>query len=180
MAPESWASSPSVRVNMQANRRRDTTPELNLRRALHRLGLRYRVDKRPLPDLNRRADIVFGTSRVAVVVHGCFWHGCPQHFSLPATNADYWRAKIETNTARDRDTAERLGQAGWTVVTVWEHEDATEAARRIYPIVQSRREARQVATAKGKSRQRARVRRERRDDRGLPSTVAAKGDRGSE
>ena len=71
---------------MQGNVRRDTRPELLLRHELHAMGLRYRVDARPLLDLNRRADLVFRPAKVAVFVHGCFWHGCSEHYYAPATN----------------------------------------------------------------------------------------------
>lgn len=64
---------------MQGNRRRDTKPEMAVRRAVHWLGLRYRVDARPLPGLNRRADLVFTRARVAVFIDGCYWRGCPEH-----------------------------------------------------------------------------------------------------
>ncbi len=75
----SWASSPARRRNMQANRWRYTRPELEVRRALHRLGLRYRVAIAPEPVLRRRADIVFTRTRVTVFIDGCFRHGCPEH-----------------------------------------------------------------------------------------------------
>lgn len=107
---------------MKANKARDTTPELALRSALHRAGLRYRVD-RPLPfDRRRRADIVFPTERVAVFVDGCFWHGCPEHYVAPKANARFWRNKVQANRARDRDTDRRLRDLDWAVVRVWEHE----------------------------------------------------------
>ena len=71
--------------------RRDTGPELALRRALHRSGLRYYVHRRPVPTLPRRADVVFPTQRVAVFVDGCFWHGCPEHGRREhRTNGWYW------------------------------------------------------------------------------------------
>ncbi len=114
---------------MQGNKRRDTAPEMAVRRAVHALGLRYRVDARPLPDLNRRADLVFSRVRVAVFVDGCFWHGCPVHgVAAFKANARYWDTKIARNQARDVDTDARLRDAGWTVVRVWEHEDPTEVA----------------------------------------------------
>ncbi|WP_346007511.1 hypothetical protein [Janibacter terrae] len=75
----SFASTPGVRSRMQVQRTRDTAPEMALRSSLHSMGLRYRVDRAPLPGLRRRADIVFGPARVAVFVDGCFWHGCPEH-----------------------------------------------------------------------------------------------------
>lgn len=123
----SWASSPARRRNMQANRSRDTKPELDVRRALHRLGLRYRVAIAPEPGLRRRADIVFTRARVAVFIDGCFWHGCPEHGrSAFNYNAEYWSAKIAANVARDADTNARLEQAGWHVLRYWEHEDVKD------------------------------------------------------
>lgn len=125
---------------MQANTRRDTQPELALRRALHALGLRFRNDARPLPDVNRRADIVFRPARVAVFVHGCFWHGCPEHYRPPATNDGYWSAKVARNRERDADTVARLREVGWLAVVVWEHDDPARAARRIATRVRARRD----------------------------------------
>lgn len=113
---------------MQANRRRDTSPELLIRQILHRRGLRYRVDFAPGVDKRRRADIVFTRARVAVFIDGCFWHGCPSHFVQPKSNAEYWESKIETNRQRDRDTTARLEKAGWTVLRFWEHHDPVQAA----------------------------------------------------
>jgi len=84
-----------------------------------------------LPDKRRRVDIAFLSARVAVFVDGCFWHGCPEHATWPASNADFWRQKIETNRRRDADTNAKLERAGWRVVRVWEHEDPSAAASRI-------------------------------------------------
>jgi DNA mismatch endonuclease (patch repair protein) len=116
---------------MQRQARRDTKPELALRRELHRLGLRYRVDHAVIPGVRRRADVVFARAKVAVYVDGCFWHGCPQHATKPKANAEWWEDKLSANVARDRDTDERLRVAGWTVVRHWEHEDMSSAARTI-------------------------------------------------
>lgn len=127
---------------MQATRQRDTPAELALRRELHRRGLRYRVDYPPLRGLPRRADIVFTRAKVAVFSDGCWWHGCPEHRTWPKANATWWEAKIHANQQRDRDTDTRLKAAGWTVVRVWEHEDALEAADRIERIVRDEQERR--------------------------------------
>lgn len=116
---------------MQRQNRRDTKPELALRRELHRRGRRFFVDRPPLAGLRRRADLVFPRRRVAVYVDGCFWHSCPVHATHPKNNADWWAQKLAANVARDRDTDERLTAAGWTVVRVWEHEDPTAAADRV-------------------------------------------------
>lgn len=127
---------------MQAQRTRDTAPELDVRRILHARGLRYRVDRAPpLPALRRRADLVFGPSRVAVYVDGCFWHGCPEHGTRPSANAEWWRDKIARNRARDADTDLRLAEAGWLVVRAWEHEDAGAVAERVMLLVRARRGA---------------------------------------
>jgi DNA mismatch endonuclease (patch repair protein) len=123
---------------MKGTRRRDTAPEIALRSELHRLGLRFRVDRSPLPGGRRRADIVFGPARVAVYVHGCFWHGCPEHATWPKANAEWWREKIEANRRRDADTDARLHDAGWLALRVWEHEDPAPAAERIATVVAER------------------------------------------
>ncbi|WP_284042896.1 very short patch repair endonuclease [Actinoplanes sp. M2I2] len=114
--------------NMQANRRRDTKPEVVLRRALHRLGYRYRKDLLlRLEDVKVRPDIVFTRRKVAVFVDGCFWHVCPQHGRQPTTNEWYWTPKLRRNMERDERANEALRQEGWSVVRVWEHEALDEA-----------------------------------------------------
>jgi DNA mismatch endonuclease (patch repair protein) len=120
---------------MQANKRRDTAPELRIRSALHALGLRFRVDRRPIAAIAGRADVVFTRRHVAVFVDGCFWHGCAAHFSAPATNRAYWAAKIDGNRRRDHVTTAALEAAGWRVVRVWEHEDPVGAAASIATLV---------------------------------------------
>lgn len=134
------ASSPAVQRNMQANRRRDTTPEMTLRRALHTARLRFRVDV-PLPfDRRRRADVVFPRQKVAIFVDGCFWHCCPDHYVAPKSNTKYWADKATANIERDRDTDSRLRDLGWTVLRFWEHEDlAGHAAERVQREVELKR-----------------------------------------
>jgi DNA mismatch endonuclease (patch repair protein) len=122
---------------MRANRSRDTVPELALRRELHRRGLRYRVNHRPLPGLRCTPDILFTRARVAVFVDGCFWHRCPEHATSPAANGAWWRDKLAANVARDRRNDAQLNTAGWRVVRVWEHEDVGQAADRVMEAVQS-------------------------------------------
>lgn len=85
---------------MLANKRRDTSTELAVRRELHSRGLRYRVDAAPVPGLRRRADIVFTRVRIAIFIDGC-WHGCPIHTTSPKLNADYWGPKLAANVDRD-------------------------------------------------------------------------------
>lgn len=126
---------------MQNQRRRDTSCELEIRSNLHRRGLRYRVDVRPLACWRRRADIVFPRARVAVFVDGCFWHGCPEHPRPAKTNSSWWTSKLARNRERDAETNARLAAAGWEVVRVWEHEDPATAADRIASAVLKRRAA---------------------------------------
>jgi DNA mismatch endonuclease (patch repair protein) len=116
---------------MIGNRSRDTAPELALRHAVHRLGLRYRVATRPIKSIRRTADLVFPRKRVVVFLDGCFWHGCPAHFRMPLTHVEYWEAKIGSNKARDAVLDMQLGEAGWVVIRVWAHEDPSDAAERI-------------------------------------------------
>jgi DNA mismatch endonuclease (patch repair protein) len=114
-----------------------------LRRRLHARGLRYRVDMQPLPDLRRRADLVFGPTKVAVFVDGCFWHGCPQHGQRPTTaNTAYWTDKIAGNIRRDNETDAALIEAGWLPIRVWEHEDPKNVAELVETQVRRRRSAR--------------------------------------
>lgn len=100
---------------------RDTKPELRLRSALHRMGLRFRVCRKDLPG---KPDIVFPRHRLAVQVRGCFWHqheGC-RAGRLPASNLDYWRPKLEGNVRRDAEKDEALRALGWRVLVIWECE----------------------------------------------------------
>ncbi|MCU1614233.1 MAG: very short patch repair endonuclease [Frankiales bacterium] len=120
---------------MSRQPRRDTAPEVALRRELHRRGLRFRVDW-PLPGQpRRRADVAFTRRHVAVFVDGCFWHACPDHRTAPASNADWWAAKLEKNVRRDRDTDQHLDRLGWTILRFWEHEDPTVAADAVEAVV---------------------------------------------
>ncbi|GAA1739312.1 very short patch repair endonuclease [Nonomuraea bangladeshensis] len=135
------ASSEGVRKSMQSNRGKDTRPELALRRAVHALGLRYRVSVRPLPSVRRTADLVFPKVKVAVFMDGCFWHGCPDHHTKSATNAEYWAEKVRRNRERDAETDRLLREAGWTVVRVWEHEEAIRSAELVAEAVRAARQS---------------------------------------
>ena len=97
----------------------DTSPELSLRRFLHRLGYRYRLHHSALPG---KPDLVFPSRRKIIFVHGCFWHGhaCPAGQNRPASNTGYWGAKLARNQARDRKHARTLRALGWRVMVVWE------------------------------------------------------------
>jgi len=97
---------------------RNTKPEVTLRKALFRLGFRYRLHPR---DISGRPDMVFPRWRAVVFVHGCFWHGHDCHlFRWPKGNAEFWQAKIAGNVERDRRTLDALVAQGWRVLTVWE------------------------------------------------------------
>jgi DNA mismatch endonuclease (patch repair protein) len=123
---------------MLGNSPRDTKPELAVRSAVHRLGLRFVVHAIPEPGVRRRADLVFRGSKVAVFVDGCFWHCCPEHATFPIAHASYWLPKLAATRARDIDTTERLQDLGWAVVRVWEHEPIEQAAAQIAGVVRGR------------------------------------------
>jgi len=132
-------SSISARNRMKATKPRDTAPEKALRSELYKKGLRYRVDARPIKELNRRADIVFRSTKVAIFVDGCFWHGCPIHGTQAKANAEFWKNKIRQNQMRDEDTSKRLKKAGWRVVRVWEHENPEKTSDKIYNVIVKRK-----------------------------------------
>lgn len=134
-APE--ASSSTARRRMSNQRSQDTSAEVRLRSILHGRGLRFRKHVRVLPEVRREHDIVFPASKVVVEVHGCWWHGCHAHYRPPKSNASWWDAKVRRNRERDADTRARLEATGWTVVTVWEHEDLDQAADRVERLVRS-------------------------------------------
>ncbi|MGC4109826.1 MAG: very short patch repair endonuclease [Nocardioides sp.] len=116
---------------MSRQRRRDTAAEMSLRRELHRQGFRYRVNL-PVPGLpRRRADLTFARQKLAVFVDGCFWHGCPEHATLPKRNSTWWKMKLQRNCERDRETDRHLITLGWRVLRVWEHEPPEVAAERV-------------------------------------------------
>jgi DNA mismatch endonuclease (patch repair protein) len=104
-------------------RRRDTSPELALRRALHAHGTRFRVDFR-IPGVGK-VDIAFTRRRLAIFVDGCFWHCCPEHGVRPKSNMEFWREKLDGNRARDTKQVTALKSKGWSVIRVWEHEVET-------------------------------------------------------
>lgn len=135
MADRPVPSSPGVSARMSRARRRDTKPEMLIRREAHHRGLRYKVDT-PLPGLpRRRADMVFAGPRVMVFVDGCFWHSCPDHISIPRSNHDWWVQKLDANRARDRETDAHLTGLGWTVLRFWEHEDPLDAVDHVERVV---------------------------------------------
>lgn len=123
--------SDDVQRRMSRQPRRDTAPEMAIRRSLHGRGARFFVDRRVIVGLRRRADIVFPRWRLAVFVDGCFWHGCPQHGNRPRHNSAWWEAKLDRNRRRDEDTDRILASHGWTVLRIWEHEDPADAVQRV-------------------------------------------------
>jgi DNA mismatch endonuclease, patch repair protein len=118
-------------ARMGLTRGRDNPLEKELRSALFREGLRFRVHYR-IPGAGRRSiDVAFVRDRVAVFVDGCFWHGCPRHATWPMRNAAFWREKIEKNRERDRQTEVLLATAGWRVIRIWEHEQIEVGVARV-------------------------------------------------
>jgi len=111
---------------------RNTTPELRVRKALTRLGARYRLHRKDLPG---NPDIVLPGRKLAFFVHGCFWHGhdCARGARVPKQNRDYWTAKVSRNRARDAANRTKLEGLGWRVETIWECElkDASALSQRL-------------------------------------------------
>ncbi|MGW6944141.1 very short patch repair endonuclease [Streptomyces xanthophaeus] len=120
---------------MSRQARRDTAPEVAVRKLLHAAGLRYRLQWK-VPGMSRRTiDIAFPGARVAVFMDGCFWHGCPVHATSPRANSEWWRMKLDRNRARDMETTAHLQSAGWLVLRFWEHEPPETVARRVHQVV---------------------------------------------
>lgn len=113
-------------------------PQTGVRRLVHAAGLRYRVSAKPEVGLRRTADLLFLLTRVAVFIDGCFWHGCPEHYTRPKANDDYWSSKVLRNRDRDAETTQILTERGWEVLRFWEHEDPAEVAELIVVTVRRR------------------------------------------
>lgn len=113
------ASSEATRHVMQANRSKNTTPELKVRRALREAGLTgYRIHWKKAPG---RPDVCFPGRRVAIQINGCFWHRCPFCGpSRPKTHSEFWERKFARNRERDERNARLMLETGWTVLVVWE------------------------------------------------------------
>lgn len=128
-----------VRARMSAQKTVDTRAEVELRRALHADGYRFRVAY-PVPGMPRRSiDICFTRLKVAVFVDGCFWHRCPIHSVDVKNNSAWWVEKLARNVQRDWETSRWLEDEGWTVVRVWEHEGVVEARQRVTNVLEHRR-----------------------------------------
>jgi DNA mismatch endonuclease (patch repair protein) len=128
------------RAIMRANGRKDTAPERAVRSALHRHGLRFRVDHPVRIEGARRAirpDVVFPRQRLVLFIDGCWWHGCPVHSTVASTNSEYWRAKLAENRARDERHTQHLTAAGWTVLRAWTHEDPLAVVKRVKKALKS-------------------------------------------
>ena len=108
---------------MRSNRRVDTKPEVELRKLLHRNGLRFRKDYLIRLPHGRRvyADIAFTKKKIVVFIDGCFWHSCPEHGTTPKSNQDYWIPKLRQNVERDHFANTNLMALGWQVIRLWEH-----------------------------------------------------------
>lgn len=121
-------SPPSARTRrqMQAQKSSGTGIEMEVRRALHARGYRYRVDRKLLAEYPWRGDIAWSGRRLVLFLDGCFWHGCSVHRTTPRSNADWWRAKIDGNRARDQRVDKVLREHGWTVLRFWEHDNIDE------------------------------------------------------
>lgn len=129
------AISKAVSGAMRSMPEHSTGPEMAVRRLLYAKGLRYRVQY-PVPTASRRSiDIAFPGKKVAVFIDGCFWHGCSDHRNIPVHNRDWWQNKIDRNRSRDRDTDEKLRNAGWHVLRVWEHVPTEQIVSEIYHVV---------------------------------------------
>ena len=117
---------------MSGIRARDTKPEVLVRKALFRAGFRFRLHRRDLPG---SPDVVLPGRRVAVFVHGCFWHahdGC-RYAKTPATRREFWESKLAANVERDKRAREVLLSAGWRVLVVWECATRSSAVREARP-----------------------------------------------
>lgn len=103
---------------MSRIRGKDTKPEITLRKALWARGVRYRKQYK----ITGKPDLAFPGKKVAVFVDGCFWHGCPDHSSIPKKNTDFWQSKLQKNIERDKNVSNILESEGWMVMRFWEHE----------------------------------------------------------
>lgn len=130
---------------MSRIRGKDTAPEVKLRSLLHRAGHRFRLHRKDLPGC---PDIVLPSSRIAVYVHGCYWHrheDC-RFATMPSSNIDFWRSKFERTVERDQENIDALKITGWRPVIVWECElraDPEGTLRKIEEAIGSPKRARQ-------------------------------------
>ncbi|WP_376694679.1 very short patch repair endonuclease [Wenzhouxiangella sp. EGI_FJ10305] len=106
---------------MRAVKSKDTEPEMAVRRLVYRMGYRYRLHRKDLPG---NPDLVFGSRKKVIFVHGCFWHGhdCKRGSRMPKSNRNYWEQKISRNQERDREHLKALKAGGWRALVLWECE----------------------------------------------------------
>jgi DNA mismatch endonuclease, patch repair protein len=137
------APSPSsATATMRANRSHDTGPELRLRRALHAVGYRYRVNVHlHVPGRRVRPDLVFTKWRLAVFVDGCYWHRCPEHGRLPSDPTGYWAVKLQRNVDRDSAVDRALEISGWRVLRIWEHIPVGQAVAMVEDAIRKERDS---------------------------------------
>ncbi|WP_313335436.1 very short patch repair endonuclease, partial [Sphingobium yanoikuyae] len=124
------AVDPDRSYNMSRIRGKDTKPELKMRRALHALGLRFRLHRRDLPGT---PDIVLPRWNAVIDIRGCFWHrhaGC-RYATMPSSNVTFWKTKFTSNVTRDNRTSESLDKLGWRVAILWECSIRREGENRI-------------------------------------------------
>lgn len=117
-------SSDQVSAVMKRVRTKDTAPELALRKLLFSVGLRYRIHYKPQSVALGRSNIniAFPGAKLAVFIDGCFWHGCPDHGTIPKANGDWWAEKLQSNRTRDERVTAVLQAAGWNVLRLWTHQ----------------------------------------------------------
>lgn len=127
--------SSEIRSRMMSGiRGKDTKPELTVRKALFAAGFRFRLHRRDLPGV---PDVVLPGKRVAIFVHGCFWHmhsGC-KNAKLPSSRRDFWREKLGRNIERDKKNIDALIDLGWRVLVVWECSTREKGAESVLPSV---------------------------------------------
>ena len=117
---------PDARSALMAKvRSKNTAPEIRVRKAAHAMGIRFRLGRRDLPG---SPDLVFPRHRLAVFVHGCFWHRHPdcRRASMPATRSDFWEVKFDKNVLRDRAAVSALHDQGWKTLVIWECETKSQ------------------------------------------------------
>jgi len=112
--------------HMRRVRSANTRPEIILRKLIWAAGWKYRIGARVLAC---KPDLVFASKKIAVFIDGCFWHGCPNHYSLPRTRVEFWRDKLEENVRRDQRQTRALQSAGWRVIRLWGHQVHSDPQR---------------------------------------------------
>lgn len=117
---------------MSRIRSKETKPELTLRKALWKQGVR---GYRKYPLLPGKPDLLFPRVKLVVFVDGCFWHGCPIHYRSPKSNTDYWLPKIARNIARDQEQVEQLRCQGYVIIRIWEHDVLPDPTRAVDEII---------------------------------------------